>query len=95
VEAIPRPDAEASAFDHPDRRVLSVRRDSSLDPNGSIHLRGSINSVLTAWGSLSWHFDIPNILVTLRKHLSLIFIIDSSYNEIGSDSKCIYLSDCI
>jgi hypothetical protein len=74
-------------------RVRPVRRAPSLDPNGSIHLRGSINSVWVAWGSLSWYFDISDILVRLSKHLSLISIIDSSHSEIESDSKCICLSD--
>ena len=39
---------------------------------------GSINSKVPAWGSLSWYFDILDILVSLNKHLPLIYIIDSS-----------------
>ena len=38
----------------------------------------SINSVWPALGSLSWHFDILDILVGPSKHLPLISIIDSS-----------------
>jgi hypothetical protein len=39
---------------------------------------GSINRKVPAWGSLSWHFDILSILVSLSKHLSLISILDPS-----------------
>jgi hypothetical protein len=39
---------------------------------------GSINRKVLAWGSLSWHFDILDILVSLSKYLSFISIIDSS-----------------
>ena len=30
--------------------------------------RGSINRCWSAWGSLSWHFDILDIFVSLSKH---------------------------
>jgi hypothetical protein len=62
----------------PGRHVRSARRAPSLDPNGSICLRGSINRSWPVLGSLSWHFDILDILVSLSKHLTLISIIDSS-----------------
>jgi hypothetical protein len=39
---------------------------------------GSINRKVPAWGSLSWHFDILDILEILSKHLLLISIIDLS-----------------
>jgi hypothetical protein len=38
----------------------------------------SINSVWLALGSLSWHLDILDILMSLSKHLSHISIINSS-----------------
>jgi hypothetical protein len=37
---------------------------------------GVINSCWPAWGSLSWHSSILNILVSLIKHLPLISFID-------------------
>ena len=39
---------------------------------------GAIYRLWPAWGSLSWHFDILDIFVSLSKLLPLIFIIDSS-----------------
>jgi hypothetical protein len=36
----------------------------------------SINRKVPAWGSLSWYFDILNILVSLNKYLPPISIID-------------------
>jgi hypothetical protein len=39
---------------------------------------GAINSGWPALGSLSWHFDILDILVSLSKHFPLISILDSS-----------------
>jgi hypothetical protein len=60
-----RPDLDQSP-------VLPARAQQLFEP------RGSINSPWPAWGSLSWHFDILDILVSLRKHLPLISIIDSS-----------------
>jgi hypothetical protein len=58
--------------------IQSVCRAASLGTNDSIHLETPINSVWLAPRYLSWHFDILNILMSLRKHLSLISIINSS-----------------
>ena len=39
---------------------------------------GPINTCWLAWGSLSWHSSIFDILVSLSKHLPLISFIDYS-----------------
>jgi hypothetical protein len=57
-----RPDVGSGASGQHNWRVRSVRRAPSLDPNGSICLRDSINRKVSAWGSLSWHFYILDIL---------------------------------
>jgi hypothetical protein len=73
-----RSDASSGVFGHPDYRVWSVRREPLRDPDGSFVCGGSINRVWPVPSHLSWHFDILDILVSLSKHLSLIFILDSS-----------------
>jgi hypothetical protein len=57
--------------------------------------RGSINRKVPAWGSLSWHFDILDILVSLSKHLYSSPSLIHYHIKIGSDFKCICLRDYI
>jgi hypothetical protein len=64
-----------------DRTLVCVRLTEFGHPESAqwlFDLWGSINRKVPAWGSLSWHFDILDILVSIRKHLILISIIDSS-----------------
>jgi hypothetical protein len=63
----------------PDVRVRPVSASSHPKTAQRLfELWGSINRKALAQGSFSWYFDILDILVSLSKYLSLIFIIDSS-----------------
>jgi hypothetical protein len=58
-------------------RVRSARGNRQWGANGSSWLAPYL-VFWSALDSLSWHFDILDILVSLGKHLPLISIIDPS-----------------
>ena len=62
---------------HPTRASSGLEFCENREPKALFILGLYINSVWPTCGSLSWYFDTLDILVSLSKHLPLIFFINS------------------